>query len=91
MTSNEFLTDEEGLHVCDMCGFGTPHLVKIQRHMVKSHGHVAYPEPPVLAAKWTQGVADKPSRLKKTSEDGKKPKRAAVGTAKKTPQVKGGK
>ena len=77
MTSNEFLTSEDGLHVCDMCGFMTPHLMKIKRHMVKSHGHEAYPEPPVLAAKWTEPAPKAATKVQ--------------GTTKKVPRTKGGK
>jgi hypothetical protein len=57
MTSNEYLKDEHGEFACDMCWFRTVHENRIQRHMVKSHGHEAYPEPPVLATKWQEWQA----------------------------------
>ena len=66
MTSNEFVVNEDGMHVCDMCGFGTPHVVNIKRHMVKSHGHGAYPEPPVLATKWTKKVQGTTKKVPRT-------------------------
>ncbi len=52
MTSNEFVREENGDLRCDMCGFVTMHLNRIKNHMVKSHGHEPYPEPPLLAEKW---------------------------------------
>ena len=55
MTSNEFVREENGDLRCDMCGFVTVHVFRMQNHMVKSHGHEAYLEPPMLAEKWRTG------------------------------------
>lgn len=52
MAINEFIRAEDGWFECLTCHFKTAHAVNIKRHMVKSHGHATYPEPPVLAEKW---------------------------------------
>lgn len=52
MTSNEYIKEANGDLRCDMCGFVTVHVFRMQSHMVKSHGHGPYPEPPLLAEKW---------------------------------------
>lgn len=74
MTSNQYLQDEHGYFRCDMCGFTTPHENKAKRHMVKSHGHEPYPDPPLLAEKWRLQQAEteleskpKPARKGRTS------------------------
>ena len=52
MTSLSYKRRPDGWFECDMCGFVSPHESKMQRHMVKSHGHEPFPPPPIRMEKW---------------------------------------
>lgn len=74
MSSNEYVKTEDGWYRCDLCGFTTAHENRAQRHMVKSHQHEPYPEPPVLAEKWRPTASEKASKPKSAGKPDKEVK-----------------